>query len=105
MYLRDSCNTLFLFIYIKGHDTTTTAIHFCLYNIAKYPLVQEKCFREIVDVIGMDGKKPAEYAELCNLQYLEKVIKETLRMFPPVPIIGRSLREEVTISKSGTECI
>lgn len=82
----------------EGHDTSTSGITFCLYNLAKHPDVQEKCYQEICDVIGDDKMATATYAQLNNLQYLEKVVKETLRMFPPVPIYGRNLKEDLVLS-------
>lgn len=35
--------------------------------------------------------------ELNNLKYMEKVIKETMRMYPTVPMIGRTLTEEAKL--------
>ncbi|KAG4065113.1 hypothetical protein HA402_007510 [Bradysia odoriphaga] len=83
----------------EGHDTTTSAITFCLYCIAQYPEVQQKCFQEIRDVIGDDVTKPVTLNDLNNLNYFDLVIKETLRIFPSVPLIGRELQEEVVIGK------
>lgn len=70
-------------LYLQGHNTTTSGITFCLYNIAKNPDVQEKCFKEIVEVFGTNPKEPATLAKLNQLSYLELAIKETLRMFRP----------------------
>jgi len=61
--------------------------------------VQQKCFQEIIDVLGDDRTRPVSLNKLNNLNYLELVIKETLRMFPSVPMIGRTLKEEVSIDK------
>lgn len=44
-------NFRFYFHY-QGHDTTNSALAFTLYNIAKYPSIQQKCFDEIRKVIG-----------------------------------------------------
>lgn len=62
-------------------------------------MIQEKCYNEIIQIIGNDRKKSITYAELNQLSYLEKVIKETLRIFPSVPLFARYVKEETTISK------
>lgn len=82
-----------------GHDTTSSAMAFCCFTIAKHPEVQQKVFEEILSVIGDDKEKPVTIQDLNNLNYLERVIKETLRMFPPVAAFGRKMKEDVMISK------
>lgn len=81
-----------------GHDTTTSGISFCLYNIAKYPEVQRNSFDEIRNVMGDDALKEISFDDLQRLNYLDRVIKESLRLFPPVPVIGRMINEQVVIS-------
>lgn len=73
----------------EGHDTTTSGISFCLYNIAKYPEVQKKVFAEIEDQIEFGQKLTMR--ELSKLSYLELVIKESLRLYPSVPYFSRRL--------------
>jgi len=77
-----------------GHDTTSSGISFTFYNIAKYPDVQQKVYEEIIDVIGDDEELTMQ--KLNSLHYLDLVIKESLRMYPPVPYYGRKLSEELT---------
>lgn len=79
-----------------GHDTATSAICFCLYNLAKHPEIQAKAFEEIKSVISGND---LTLKDLNNLQYLELVIKETMRLYPPVPFIGRKMKEDTVISK------
>ncbi|EDW60801.1 probable cytochrome P450 4d14 [Drosophila virilis] len=81
----------------EGHDTTTSAISYTLYLLARHPELQTRAFREIVDVIGADKSKPITMRDLGELKYLECVIKESLRLYPPVPMIGRQLTEDVTL--------
>lgn len=82
-----------------GHDTTTSGISFCLYNLAKHPEVQQKVFDEIKSVIGDDARKPVSFNDLNDLHYLDLVIKETLRMYPSVPFFGREVQEDIEISE------
>lgn len=83
----------------EGHDTTTSGISFTLYCLAKHPEVQEKAFQEIVNVIGGDVNKPVTMKDLNDLNYLELVIKESLRLYPSVPIYARKIKETVEISE------
>uniref|UniRef100_A0A336MPH9 CSON004759 protein n=1 Tax=Culicoides sonorensis TaxID=179676 RepID=A0A336MPH9_CULSO len=80
-----------------GHDTTTSAINFLLYNLAKNPEIQQKVYEEIVEVLGSDPSKTFSVNDLSNFKYFELVLKESLRLYSPVPIIGRYLREDVEI--------
>ena len=83
----------------EGHDTTSSAIIFCFYNLSLYPECQQKCFEEIQQVFGTDKTKPVTYEDLNKLHYVELCIKETLRMFPSVPLLGRKVTEECEISE------
>lgn len=82
----------------EGHDTTTSGIAFCLYNLAKHPQAQAKCMDEIRSVIGDDIARPVTLQDLGELKYLDLAIKESLRLFPSVPFFGRKLNEDVEIS-------
>lgn len=88
--IREEVNT-FMF---EGHDTTTSAISFCLYLLSRYPNVQQKLFEEIRTHFGDDLERQINYRDLQNLNYLNCVVKEALRIYPPIPAIGRGLREE-----------
>ena len=95
MDIREEVDT-FVF---EGHDTTTSGIAFCMYNLAKYPEVQRKVFEEIRHVIGDDVEKPVTQSDLNNLNYLDLVIKESLRLYPSVPVYGRKIHENTEISE------
>lgn len=83
----------------EGHDTTTSGISFTLYMISRHPEVQQKIFDEIRQVIGDDKDQSIAQRELHELKYLECVIKESMRLYPPVPIIGRYFKDDTEISK------
>uniref|UniRef100_A0A6P4EZR4 Uncharacterized protein LOC108046854 n=1 Tax=Drosophila rhopaloa TaxID=1041015 RepID=A0A6P4EZR4_DRORH len=81
----------------EGHDTTTSAISFCLYEISRHPEVQQRLVQEIREVLGEDRKRPVTLRDLGELKFMENVIKESLRLHPPVPMIGRWFAEDVEI--------
>ncbi|KAM8713349.1 hypothetical protein ACLKA7_013632 [Drosophila subpalustris] len=81
----------------EGHDTTTSAISYTLYLLARHPEIQARAFQEVREVIGDDKSKPITMRDLGELKYLECVIKESLRLYPPVPMIGRQLTEDVVL--------
>jgi len=89
--IRDEVDTLLL----AGHDTTAAALTWTLYHLAKHQEIQEKCRREILKVIGK--KQDIEWDALGQLQYLTMVIKESLRLTPPVFTLARLLDKSVTI--------
>lgn len=83
----------------EGHDTTSSAVNFLFYNLANYPDCQRKCYEEIIEVLGKDKCKEVTYENLNNLHYVDLCIKESLRLFPSVPLLGRKVNKECEISK------
>lgn len=81
----------------EGHDTTASAITFALYNLARHPDIQQRAYEEIVNVLGTDSTTVVTVNTLNELKYLEMVIKESLRLYPSVPIISRRLTETTVI--------
>lgn len=55
---------------------------------------QKKAFDEIEEVLG-DSTTNITYDNLQNLRYLEQVIQETWRLFPPIPMIAKKTNEDV----------
>lgn len=83
---------------ISGHDTTSAGISFTLYVLGLYPDVQEKVYEEIESIFhGTD--RPATLADLNEMKYLERVIKESMRIYSPVPTMGRILSEDVQLDE------
>lgn len=55
--------------------------------------LQENVYRELHEVFG-SSMEPPTYQELQNLPYMEMCIKESLRLYPSVPLIGRLASED-----------
>ncbi|KAH8281272.1 hypothetical protein KR018_006165, partial [Drosophila ironensis] len=94
MDIREEVDT-FMF---EGHDTTSSALMFFFYNIATHPEAQRKCFEEICSVMGRDKATPVTYELLNKLHYVDLCVKETLRLYPSVPLLGRRVVEDCEIN-------
>ncbi|GAB6033127.1 Cytochrome P450 4V2 [Chamberlinius hualienensis] len=80
-----------------GHDTTSSGISWTLYNIARFPEIQQKIHDELDIVLGSEPVDDISSESLKDLRYLECVIKESLRLFPPVPFFSRMLQKDTVI--------
>ncbi|XP_072763823.1 cytochrome P450 4C1-like isoform X2 [Anoplolepis gracilipes] len=64
-------------------------------------ILAEKVYQELWEIYGTKTPKsaPIRYKDLPNMNYLDCVIKETMRLFPPVPFVDRRLTEDVKIEE------
>ncbi|XP_077994249.1 cytochrome P450 4F3-like [Glandiceps talaboti] len=96
--IKDEVDT-FMF---EGHDTTASGISWCLYNLANNPQHQQKCRQEVNDLLKDREKQEIEWDDLHKLQYLTLCIKESMRLNPPVPVIGRTTTSPLTLPDGRT---
>ncbi|XP_049537311.1 cytochrome P450 4c3-like [Anopheles darlingi] len=83
----------------EGHDTTTSGISFTILHLAKHPDIQQRLYEEIDRMLGVDKRTtPLTHTMLQEFKYLDMVVKESLRLAPAVPIIGRKLLEDIEIN-------
>ncbi|KAH9361476.1 hypothetical protein HPB48_004581 [Haemaphysalis longicornis] len=83
----------------QGFDTTATNIAHTLYLLGHHPEIQAKVHDEIDLVCGDDWDKPLTAEDLKNLTYMECVLKESMRLYPPAPVIGRTVTRDIQIGK------
>ncbi|XP_063985985.1 uncharacterized protein LOC135167064 [Diachasmimorpha longicaudata] len=78
-----------LFIFFGGgFETSAGAISNTLFELALNPSVQEKLRKEIHETLEKnDGRM--SYQNIKSMEYLDSVIKETLRKYPPIPLLSR----------------
>lgn len=80
--IRDQLLTLI----IAGHDTSTALLAWALYLVSSHADVQMRVQAEIAGVLGA---QPPGFAQLGELGYLDQVINETLRLYPPIHLGSR----------------
>jgi len=80
-----------------GHDTTSGGLSWTLYLMATHPEHQQRVQQELDNVLAGRDNQHIRWEDLAKLSYLAQCLKESLRMYPPVPIVSRQLEEEIDI--------
>jgi cytochrome P450 len=88
--LRDEMVTIVL----AGHETTANALSWTWYLLSQYPEVEAKLHAELDSVLA--GRLPT-MQDLRQLPYTEMVLKESMRLYPPIPQVERQALEDVEI--------
>ncbi|CAG2178392.1 unnamed protein product, partial [Oppiella nova] len=65
-----------------GYETTSTALGYIMHVLINNEDIQEKVRQEVQELLQSDGK--LDYNTVTKLKYMESVIYETMRIFPPV---------------------
>jgi cytochrome P450 len=89
--VRDQAMTLF----IAGHETTANALAWTWHLLAQHEPVRVKLKAEIDAVLG-PGRLP-ELEDAARLPFTTAVFSESMRLYPPVWVIGRRALEDVTL--------
>ncbi|XP_044931008.1 cytochrome P450 3A12 isoform X2 [Mustela putorius furo] len=84
-----------IFIF-AGYESTSTSLSFLVYELATHPDVQQKLQEEIDATFPK--KAPPTYDDLVQMEYLDMVLNETLRLYPIGGRIERVCKKDVEIS-------
>ena len=80
---------------IAGHETTSGLLSCSLYALLKHPDVLEKAYDEVDRVFGADLEAKPTYQQVTQLDYIQQILKEALRLWPPAPAFSVSpLKDE-----------
>lgn len=79
---------------IAGHDTSTALLAWSLYLLATHQDILARVQREIDTVVGTH---PPEGAHMRQLPVLDRVIKEVLRLYPPIHLGSRVAATDVVV--------
>lgn len=80
-------------LFMAGHETTANALAWTWYLLSQAPQVEARLHDELDTVLG--GRAPA-LEDVPRLEYTRAVFEETLRLYPPVPVLSReAVKDEV----------
>jgi cytochrome P450 len=94
----DLVNQLMTFL-AAGHETTASAMAWAVYLLCKHPETQTRLREELkAEIPGLlDPNSQISSAEIDRLPYLNAILNETMRVFPPVPLTLREAACDTTI--------
>jgi cytochrome P450 len=78
------------FFIVAGHETTALALGWALYLLANSPIEQDEARAQARDILGA---RPATAADLPALDRIQRVLEETMRLYPPVGLLARNVVE------------
>ncbi|XP_062132038.1 cytochrome P450 9c1 [Drosophila sulfurigaster albostrigata] len=78
-----------LLFFSAGFETVSTCLCFTTYELLMNPEVQQKLYEEIEEVQQKLDGKPLDYDSLMGMKYLDCVISESLRKWPPAIVVDR----------------
>ena len=93
MDIREEVDT-FMF---EGHDTTAANMSFSLCLLAAHKDIQKRVQDELDDIFGDDQDRAITSEDLNKMKFLECCLKESLRLFPSVPFMTRTIWEDTVI--------
>lgn len=90
--IHDQCMTIFL----AGHETSSCGLAWTVWLLATHPEILQQVTQQIDTVLA--NRMPT-YEDLEKLDFLERIIKESMRLYPPAPaLFTRVALEDVTIN-------
>ncbi|KAL7131485.1 hypothetical protein ABFS83_12G006500 [Erythranthe nasuta] len=82
---RRHVKAVLLDLLIAGMDTSSTVVEWAISELIRHPRVMKKLQNELESTVGID--RIVEESHLNKLEYLDSVVKETLRLHPVVPLL------------------
>ncbi|MGZ8189690.1 MAG: cytochrome P450 [Methylococcaceae bacterium] len=83
-------------LFMAGYETTAGTLAWAWYLISQCPDVEQRLHEEIDQVIGT---RSAMFDDFSRLAYTRAIIEETMRLYPPVPLLSREVGADDTIRK------
>lgn len=95
-------------MFAAGTDTTYTVLEWAMTELLRHPSIMRKLQNEVRRIVG--NKSQITENDLVDMRYLKAVIKETLRLHPPIPLlVPRKSTQDVKVNgydiKANTQVI
>jgi cytochrome P450 len=90
--IRDEMMTMLL----AGHDTTALTLTYCWYLLSEHPTTEARLHEELQTELG---GTPPRMADVPSLDLVERVVDESMRLYPPVYAMFREPEEAVTFGQ------
>lgn len=84
---------------LAGQESIGVATAFCLFLLAQHTDHQQKCVNELNEIFADDADRRPTMKDINRMCYLDQCIKETLRLYPSVPVIARQISEDIHCGK------
>ncbi len=91
---RDAIRNEVATLFMAGHETTANTLAWAWYLISQSPAVEARLHAELDAVLA--GRSPT-FADLDRLPYARAIVDETLRLYPPVPLLAREATQPETL--------
>lgn len=78
----------------EGHDTTAGSLAWTVQLLGCHPAIQDKLYEEVSNICT---SKNVSFDNLNELEYLNCIIKESLRLYPSVPWFGRKINDPLVL--------
>ncbi len=96
-------------MFFAGSDTTASTVAWTLYELSQNDALQSELSEEIDAAVAAKAGACLSPEELDRMPLLNACIKESLRLYPPAPIVGRDVPHNCTIGgydvEKGDVCI
>jgi len=80
---------------VGGMETTRNSMKTLMFLLALYPDVQQRLYEEQETIMGQRDRPTPQ--DIQDMKYMDAVIKEALRLYPSIPLIGRAVNKTSTI--------
>ncbi|KAK9066859.1 hypothetical protein SSX86_014182 [Deinandra increscens subsp. villosa] len=93
---RDNIKAIIMDVMFGGTETVASAIEWALTELMRTPEALKRVQQELANVVGLDRR--VEESDFEKLTYFKCVVKETLRLHPPIPVSLHKSSEDTKVA-------